>query len=62
MIRLAIRIETREQIAAALDPDIRCASKAASQPLFEMFDGHAFHTVLAADQLPLPHGEVVPRA
>jgi len=59
---IAIRFETREQIAAALDSDIRYASKAASQPLFEMFDGHVFHTVLAADQLSLPHGEVVPRA
>lgn len=58
---IAVQFDSREDIAAALDSDIRRAGRAASQPLFDMFDGHVFHTVFAADQLPLPYGEVVAR-
>jgi len=57
----AVQFDSRDDIAAALDSDIRRAGRAASQPLFGMFDGDVFRTVLAADQLPLPCGEVVAR-
>ena len=58
---IAMKFPSREAISEALDSDVRHASKAASQPLFDMFDGHVFHTVFAADQLPLPAGEPVAR-
>jgi len=58
---IAVRFNSRDDIALALDSDIRRASRAASLPLSEMFDGHVFHTVFAADQLPLSTGEVVAR-
>ena len=56
---IAMTFESRQAIAEALESDIRYASKAASQPLFDMFDGHVFHTVFAADQLPIPTGMLV---
>lgn len=56
---IAMKFESREAIAEALESDIRYASKAASQPLFDMFDGHVFHAVFAADQLPIPTGTLV---
>lgn len=52
---------SREAIAEALASDVRHASRAASKPLFDMFDGHVFHTVFAAEALPLPAGEQVAR-
>ncbi len=58
---IMLRFPSREAIAEALDSDIRYASRDASKPLFDMFDGHVFHTVFAAEALPLPEGELVPR-
>lgn len=51
---IAIRFPTREAIAAALESDVRWASKAASQTLFDLFEGDVFHTVFRADECPLP--------
>lgn len=51
---LAMRFDTRDDIAEALDSETRYASRRASQRLFELFDGDVFHTVFAADQFPLP--------
>lgn len=53
---IAMRFESHEAIAEALASDTRHASRDASQALFDMFDGHVFHTVFAADQLPIPAG------
>jgi len=50
---MAMKFATREDIADALASDTRWASRAASQKLFEMFDGHVIHTVFAADQFDL---------
>ncbi|MCH8467701.1 MAG: hypothetical protein LAT78_14170 [Roseinatronobacter sp.] len=50
---IMMRFATRAALEAALASEPRYASRAASQPLFEMFDGHVFHTVFAADALPL---------
>lgn len=58
---IMLRFPSRAAIAEALDSDIRYASRDASKPLFDMFDGHVFHTVFAAEALPLPEGELVPR-
>lgn len=58
---IALKFPSREAIAEALASDVRYASKAASKPLFDMFDGHVFHTVFAADQLPIPAGELISR-
>jgi antibiotic biosynthesis monooxygenase (ABM) superfamily enzyme len=58
---IMLRFPSREAIAEALDSDIRYASREASKPLFDMFDGHVFHTVFAAEALPLPAGEVILR-
>lgn len=58
---IAMKFPSREAIADALESDIRHASKAASLALFDMFDGDVFHTVFAADQLPLPAGEPIDR-
>lgn len=58
---IAMKFASREHIVEALESDIRYASKAASKPLIDMFDGHVFHTVFAADQLPIPTGELVDR-
>jgi hypothetical protein len=58
---IAMRFPTRAAIDEALASDVRYASKAASQPLFEMFDGHVFHTIFAASQLSLPDGELIAR-
>jgi hypothetical protein len=58
---IMLRFSSRAAIAEALDSDIRYASRDASKPLFDMFDGHVFHTVFAAEALPLPEGELVPR-
>lgn len=58
---IALKFPSREAITEALESDIRYASKDASKPLFDMFDGHVFHTVFAADQLPIPAGEIVAR-
>jgi hypothetical protein len=58
---IMLRFPTREAIAEALASDVRYASREASKPLFEMFDGHVFHTVFAAQALPLPEGEVIAR-
>ena len=58
---IMLRFPSREAIADALASDVRHASRAASQPLFDMFDGHVFHTVFAAETLPLPPGEAIPR-
>jgi hypothetical protein len=58
---IMLRFPSRAAIAEALASDVRHASRAASKPLFDMFDGHVFHTVFAAEALPLPEGEVVAR-
>lgn len=58
---IMLRFPSREAITEALASDVRYASREASKPLFDMFDGHVFHTVFAAEALPLPTGEVVPR-
>lgn len=58
---IMLRFPSREAIAEALASDVRHASRAASKPLFDMFDGHVFHTVFAAESLPLPEGELVAR-
>lgn len=51
---IQMRFPSREAIAAALDSETRWASKAASQKLFELFDGDVFHTVFSASDLSLP--------
>lgn len=51
---IAMRFASREAIAAALESPVRWESKAASQTLFDLFDGDVFHTVFRADQFPLP--------
>lgn len=51
---LTLRFPSREAIAEALDSETRYASKAASQRLFELFDGDVFHTVFRAEEFPLP--------
>ncbi|MGP9790856.1 hypothetical protein [Roseinatronobacter sp. NSM] len=58
---IALKFPSREAIAEALASDTRHASKAASMPLFEMFDGDVFHTVFSGDQLPIPAGELIMR-
>ncbi len=58
---IVMRFPTRAAIDAALASDVRHASKAASKPLFDMFDGHVFHAVFAASQLSLPEGELIAR-
>lgn len=50
---LAMRFPSRDAIAEALDSETRYASKAASQRLFELFDGDVFHTVFSADEFPV---------
>ncbi len=51
---IMMRFASRDALDAALQSEARFASRAASQPLFDMFEGHVFHTVFAADALPLP--------
>jgi antibiotic biosynthesis monooxygenase (ABM) superfamily enzyme len=51
---IQMQFATREAIAEALASDVRWQSKAASQRLFELFDGDVFHTVFTTDPLPLP--------
>jgi hypothetical protein len=58
---IMLRFPSREAIVEALASDMRYASREASKPLFDMFEGHVFHTVFAAETLPLPEGELVPR-
>jgi hypothetical protein len=58
---IILRFPSREAIAEALGYDIRFARRAASKPVFDMVDGHVFHTGFAAEALPLPEGERVPR-
>lgn len=53
---IMMRFADRAALDAALASDVRYASRAASQPLFDMFDGHVFHTVFTADALTLPQG------
>ncbi|MFN4056932.1 MAG: hypothetical protein ACK4HW_01960 [Roseinatronobacter sp.] len=58
---IMLTFSSREAIAEALASDMRYASREASKPLFEMFEGHVFHTVFAAQTLPLPEGELIAR-
>jgi len=58
---IMLRFPSRAAIAEALASDVRLQSREASKPLFDMFDGHVFHTVFAAEALPLPDGELVER-
>lgn len=51
---IQMRFPSREAIAEALASDVRWQSKAASQRLFELFDGDVFHTVFRTDPLALP--------
>lgn len=51
---LAMRFDTQDDIAAALNSETRYASREASKRLFELFDGDVFHTVFSADQFALP--------
>lgn len=51
---IAMRFATREAIAAALESEVRWSSKAASQTLFDLFEGDVFHTVFRAQECPLP--------
>jgi len=53
---LAMRFASREAIDEALASDVRARSREASKPLHEMFEGDVFHTVFAADELPLGGG------
>ncbi len=58
---IMLRFPSREAIAEALDSEVRHASRVASRPLFEMFDGQVFHTVFRAEELPLQAGDPFPR-
>ncbi|WP_071796740.1 hypothetical protein [Natronohydrobacter thiooxidans] len=51
---IMMRFPDRAALDGALASDVRYASRAASQPLLDMFDGHVFHTVFDADALALP--------
>lgn len=52
---IQMRFPSREAIAEALDSDVRWESKAASQRLFDLFDGDVFHSVFRAEALSIPH-------
>lgn len=51
---IQMRFPSREAIAEALDSDVRWRSKAASQRLFELFEGDVFHTIFRTDVLNVP--------
>lgn len=50
---IAIKFESRDAIAKALDSPERYDSREKSKALINMFDGEVFHTVFRAEQFPL---------
>lgn len=48
---IQMRFASREAITEALESDVRWRSKAASQRLFDLFEGDVFHTVFRTDVL-----------
>lgn len=51
---IQMRFASREAIAEALASDVRLQSRAASQRLFDLFEGDVFHTVFRTDVLTVP--------
>lgn len=55
---LAIRYPTREAIDRAMASEVRTTSRAVTAELMAHFEGDIFHTLFAAEDFPLPTGEV----